>query len=78
MWKAAGVFGPDIDPSTINCGEFTNADDVMLAFFDAGRTRQIMGSYRMFLPEFNFKAPFAGMDEQCPSLAPQYVRPADC
>lgn len=78
MWKAAGVFGPDMDPDSLNCGELTNADDVMLAFFDGGRTRQVLGAYRMFLPEFNYKQPFPHMDESCPSLAPVYARPLDC
>lgn len=78
MWKAAGVFGAGIDPASINCGELTNADDVMLAFFDGARTRQVLGAYRMFLPAFNFKEPFAHMDERCPSLAPGYAQPADC
>jgi hypothetical protein len=78
MWKAAGVFGPGVDPASINCGELTNADDVMLAFFDGARTRQILGAYRMFLPAFNFKAPVPHMDERCPSLAPGYARPPDC
>jgi len=75
VWKASGVLGEEGEE--INCGELTNADDVMLAIF-RGDTKQILGEWKMFLPAFNEKAPFAHMDERCPSLGPAYERPPDC
>lgn len=75
MWKAAGVLGEE--GGEINCGELTNADDVMLAIF-RGDTKQILGEWEMFLPAFNLKQPFAHMDEKCPTLGPAYEQPPDC
>jgi len=75
IWKAAGLFGEASEE--INCGELTNADDVMLALF-RGDMRQILGKWKMFLPSFNFKKPFPHMDEKCPSLGPAYQQPLDC
>ena len=75
MWKAAGVFG-DL-AQEINCGELTNADDVILQIF-RGDFTQIAGAYTMYIPGFNTRKPYAHMDEKCPSLAPGYERPEDC
>ena len=39
---------------------------------------QILGEYRMELPEYNTIEPYAKMNENCPSLPPTYKRPARC
>jgi hypothetical protein len=75
VWKASGVLGEE--GGEVNCGELTNADDVMLAIFK-GDTKQVLGEWAMFLPAFNEKKVFAHMDERCPSLGPAYERPPDC
>eukprot|EP01097_Dermamoeba_algensis_P000740 TRINITY_DN1261_c0_g1_i5.p1 TRINITY_DN1261_c0_g1~~TRINITY_DN1261_c0_g1_i5.p1 ORF type:complete len:568 (-),score=130.75 TRINITY_DN1261_c0_g1_i5:76-1779(-) len=88
-WKAGGLFGSLSDQ--IQCTEFTCWDAYAMAFFDTSSRPQacqtadpelpfcqIMGKYRVRLPGFNSKAPFPHMAEKCPSLAPKYIRPADC
>lgn len=39
---------------------------------------QILGEYRMELPEYNTVRPYAYMNEHCPSLPPTYERPLNC
>ena len=40
---------------------------------------QILGNYRINLgPEFGTIDPYEHMDERCPSIAPEFVRPAGC
>jgi len=39
---------------------------------------QILGEYRMELPEYNTIEPYAHMNEYCPSLPPHYERPLKC
>eukprot|EP01018_Ginkgo_biloba_P013703 Gb_15387 [translate_table: standard] len=92
MYKEAGLFDP-LD-SSIQVTEFTIRDAYMLKFFENNRTRlpswcnegdnvklpfcQILGEYRMELPEYNTIDPYAYMNEQCPSLPPTYDRPRGC
>lgn len=68
-------------------------DAYMLKIFEDDRTRlpswcrteadkppfcQILGEYRMELPEYNTIEPYAKMNENCPSLPPTYKRPSRC
>lgn len=39
---------------------------------------QIVGTYSLDLNNFHTKDPYAHMAETCPSLAPDYKKPADC
>ncbi|KAK9104715.1 hypothetical protein Scep_021559 [Stephania cephalantha] len=91
MYKEAGIFGPL--SSSIQVTEFTIRDAYMLNIFENNRTRlpswcgnengrlpfcQILGEYRMELPEYNTIEPYANMNENCPSLPPVYKRLAKC
>lgn len=68
-------------------------DAYMLKIFEDNRTRlpswcdaeaydlpfcQILGEYRMELPQYNTLEPYAKMNENCPSLPPSYERPPSC
>lgn len=65
----------------------------MLKVFESNKTRlpswccnkdgklpfcQILGEYWMELPGYNTLEPYAGMNENCPSLPPSYERPVKC
>ncbi|KAH7515785.1 uncharacterized protein LOC107435277 isoform X2 [Ziziphus jujuba] len=91
MYKEAGLFGPIAN--FIQVTEFTIRDAYMLKLFEDNHTRlpswcntedgrvpfcQILGEYRMELPEYNTIQPYANMNENCPSLPPNYERPAQC
>ncbi|XP_074274503.1 uncharacterized protein LOC141598678 [Silene latifolia] len=91
MYKEAGVFGPL--SSSIQVTEFTIRDAYMLKIFENNVTSlpswcntengrlpfcQILGEYRMELPEYNTIEPYAKMNENCPSLPPHYPRPLKC
>ncbi|XP_042474189.1 uncharacterized protein LOC122056338 isoform X2 [Zingiber officinale] len=91
MYKEAGIFGPLAN--SIQVTEFTIRDAYMLNIFENDQTRlpswcnsqeeklpfcQILGEYRMELPEYNTLNPYANMNEHCPSLPPTYVRPSNC
>jgi len=90
MWKAAGVFG-DLT-NQIQAAEFTNWDAYSLNIFDSNFIRpsqcvkadpdsqfcQLLGKYRMALPDYNTYAPFPHMREKCPSTPPLYIKPAGC
>ncbi|KAF8702069.1 hypothetical protein HU200_033414 [Digitaria exilis] len=91
MYKAAGVFAPFTD--SIQVTEFTIRDAYMLKIFEDNQTRlpgwcnaaadrlpfcQILGEYKMDLPEYNTIEPYANMNENCPSAPPAYNRPARC
>lgn len=47
-------------------------DDVKLPFC------QIKGRYRMEFPGYNIIEPYPHMNEKCPSLPPNYIRPTNC
>jgi hypothetical protein len=68
-------------------------DAYMLKIFDDNQTRlpswcnnedgrlpfcQILGEYWMELPQYNTVEPYANMNENCPSLPPNYDRPLQC
>ncbi|XP_010913432.1 uncharacterized protein [Elaeis guineensis] len=91
MYKEAGIFGPIAN--SIQVTEFTIRDAYMLKIFENNGTRlpswcnaeeeklpfcQILGEYRMELPEYNTIEPYARMNENCPSLPPTYERPVSC
>ncbi|TXG56378.1 hypothetical protein EZV62_017691 [Acer yangbiense] len=91
MYKEAGVFSPF--SNSIQVTEFTIRDAYMLKIFENNQTRlpswcnnedgklpfcQILGEYRMELPEYNTLEPYANMNENCPSLPPTYARPTRC
>ncbi|KAJ7524596.1 hypothetical protein O6H91_17G037100 [Diphasiastrum complanatum] len=92
MYKEAGLFGTL--SNVIQVTEFTIRDAYMLKFFEDEMSRlpawcnsnddpplpycQILGDYRLDLPEFNSIEPYPRMDERCPSLPPNYYRPAHC
>lgn len=90
IYKAAGLFGELTDQ--IQAGEFTNWDVYSLNFFDGNYKRpaqcveadpdsqfcQILGKYRMSLPDYNTFDPYPHMRERCPSQAPNYFKPKGC
>jgi len=90
MWKAAGIFGSITDQ--IQATEFTNWDAYTLNIFDGSYKRpdicvqadpdsqfcQLLGEYRMALPQYNTFQPFPHMREKCPGIAPDYIKPANC
>ncbi|CAA6670046.1 unnamed protein product [Spirodela intermedia] len=89
IYKAAGIFEPF--SSSIQVTEFTIRDAYTLRIYEDNQTRlprwcndgkvpfcQILGEYRMELPEYNTIRPYAYMNEHCPSLPPTYERPANC
>jgi len=90
LWKEGGLFGSLKD--SIQTGEFTNWDAYSLNFFDANYVRpkqcvdadpdsqfcQLLGEYRMSLPDYNTVTPYAHMREKCPSKPPLYQKPTGC
>jgi len=88
LWKRAGVFG-DLE---LNATEFTPKDNYQLNIFDTTSKRpqpcvdadpnlpycQIMGKYRIELPNYNTIKPYSHMNERCPSQNPDYFRPDGC
>jgi len=91
MWKAAGVFSPSL-VNEIQATEFTNWDAYSLNIFNANYTRpavcveadpnsqfcQLVGKYRMQLPDYNSVEPYPHMREKCPSAPPKYIKPTGC
>ena len=90
VWKEAGIF--EEIGNDVNCGEFVNEDVYMLNVFEDPEKRpeackkadpdnpvcQLMGSHTLYLNSYNTRPMTAHMAENCPSLAPDYVRPAGC
>ncbi|KAJ3674879.1 hypothetical protein LUZ60_005495 [Juncus effusus] len=92
MYKVAGLFG-DLTNS-IQATEFTVKDAYSLNFFESNLTRlpdwcnkddtvkmpycQILGKYRMELPDYNTMEPYSHMNEKCASLPPDYEREDGC
>jgi len=88
LYKAAGLFY-DFE---INATEFTPRDVYTLNFFDVNFMRpqvcvdadpesdwcQLLGKYRMKFPNYSTIAPYAHMNENCPTVAPEYFRPEGC
>jgi len=85
-----GFFGNLTDQ--IQAGEFTNWDAYSLKIFNGDYVRpqqcvavdpdsqfcQLLGKYRMSLPDYNTVVPYAHMRERCPSLPPKYIKPVGC
>eukprot|EP00301_Raphidiophrys_heterophryoidea_P018984 c3973_g1_i1.p1 GENE.c3973_g1_i1~~c3973_g1_i1.p1 ORF type:complete len:594 (+),score=163.66 c3973_g1_i1:45-1826(+) len=90
VWKHSGMFGDLAEQ--INCGELTNWDDYSMLVFDPDYVRpqacvdadpdnnvcQLLGDYTLLVNNYNSKAPFPHIAEKCPSLPPNYDKPADC
>ncbi|KAJ3687363.1 hypothetical protein LUZ61_016527 [Rhynchospora tenuis] len=92
MYKVAGLFDPIA--SSIQATEFTIKDAYSLNFFEDNMTRlpdwcnkddsvkmpycQILGKYRMELPDYNTMQPYPNMNEKCASLPPDYLRDDYC
>ncbi len=88
--KAAGSFGALA--SEINCGDQHNADVYQLNIFDPAPRRpaacveadpdlpycQLAGTNRLRLPRAGTVAPYAHMDEHCPSLPTAYAKSTTC
>ncbi len=86
LYQAAGLL------SNINGPEFTPRDIYTLAIFDTNYQRpqacveadpdlpycQILGRFRMRHPGYSTIKPYKHMAENCPSIAPDYVRPDFC
>ena len=88
LWKAGGIFG-DLE---INAVEFTPKDLYQMNIFNPAPERpdqcvkadpnskwcQLLGEYRLTFPEFNTVDLYQHMNDHCPSIAPEFVRPANC
>lgn len=88
LWKAGGLFG-DLP---INAVEWGPKDVYQVDFFNKNPTRpqqcidadpnqpwcQLLGKYRMTFPGFSTIKPYAHMNDKCPSIAPDFVRPDGC
>ena len=92
VWKAAGLFANL--SSAFQCAEQTNFDDYSLDFLTtlgpqlpkqcssadpSNPLCQLEGKYSLELgPAYGTRSPYPHMGESCPSLAPDYSRPAKC
>jgi len=91
VWKHAGLFGKLAD--SILCSEQTNLDDYSMNLLTTPSTLpsqckaadpnnplcQLEGKYTLELgTAYGSRPLYAHMDESCPSLAPDYSRPAGC
>ncbi|ERN18364.1 hypothetical protein AMTRI_Chr10g4930 [Amborella trichopoda] len=92
MYKEAGIFGPV--SNSIQVTEFTIRDAYMLRIFENNSSRlpswcsnrdtkqppfcQILGEYHMEFPRYNTVELYGHMNENCPSLPPNYDRPVGC
>jgi len=88
MYKVAGIFG-DL---SLQGSEFTNWDVYTLNIFDSSNRPpqciaadpnlpycQLMGKYRLTLPDYNTRAPYEHMAEHCPrGTPPMYHKPSNC
>ena len=88
MWKVAGLFG-DLD---IQATEQTPKDVYQYKFYDTKKERpeqcvkadpnlpycQLLGKYRIELNGWSTVEPYDNMNENCPSISPDYVRPDGC
>lgn len=87
LWKAAGMFDEYTDAV-----EWSPKDVYQVAFFDKNYKRpqqcvdadpdspfcQLRGRFRMTFPGFNSIEPYKNMNDFCPSVAPEFVRPSGC
>lgn len=89
MWKAGGLF--DVP---VNAVEWGPKDVYQVDIFNKNYTDerpqqckdadpdvhfcQLLGKYRFTFPGFSSIKPYAHMNEKCPSVAPDFVRPDGC
>ena len=87
LWKAGGLFDGDV-----NAVEWSPKDVYQVDFFNKNYKRpqqcvdadpdgqfcQLLGKYRMTFPGFSSIPQYAHMNDKCPSIAPEFVRPAHC
>ena len=86
IYKQAGIFSEIND--RIESTEFSPRDSYMVKIFDenwhpkkcdnGNNLCQIMGKYKIILPEFNTIKMYPNMNQNCPSLGPKYFRPEFC
>ena len=86
LYKIGGLFEPI--NNKIQATEFSPRDSYMIKIFDenwfpedcdnGNGFCQIMGKYKIVLPEFNTIEMYPNMNERCPSLPPEYLRPNYC
>jgi hypothetical protein len=88
FYLRSGMLGDVVGHAT----EFTPRDVYTLAIYDTEWVKpqecidndpelpycQIMGRWKMDLPEYSSITPYSHMAERCPSQAPTYFRPVDC
>lgn len=90
VWKAAGLFG-DLE---LNAAEWGPKDIYQVDFFNKtyGETKpqqckdadpnvpwcQILGKFTLTFPGFSSIQPYAHMNDHCPSIAPEFIRPDGC
>lgn len=88
MWKAAGIFGDNY----INAVEWGPKDVYQVDIFNKTWDRpqackdadpdvqwcQLLGKYRMTFPGFSSIPAYPHMNDHCPSVAPEFARPAGC
>lgn len=89
MWKAGGLFDVPINavewgPKDVYQVDIFNKnfkDERPQACKDADPDAhfcQILGKYRFTFPGFSSIKPYAHMNDKCPSIAPDFVRPEGC
>lgn len=86
MYKVGGLF--ESINNQIQATEFSPRDSYMVKIFDenwfpeecdnGNGFCQIMGKYKIVLPEFNTIKMYPNMNQRCPSLPPGYLRPNNC
>ena len=88
MYKAGGLFG-DLD---VNATEFATRDIYILDFFDTTTPLpeqcvaadptlpycQLLGNYRVYMPDYSTVTPYEHMFETCEINFPTYERSASC
>lgn len=88
MWKAAGIFGDNY----INAVEWGPKDVYQVDIFNKNYDRpqackdadpgvnfcQLLGKYKMTFPGFSSIPAYPHMNDNCPSIAPDFIRPEGC
>jgi hypothetical protein len=87
LWKAGGLFDGAVNavewgPKDVYQVDFFNKDlKRPQACIDADPTSkhcQLLGKYRLTFPGFSSIPQYPNMNDHCPSLAPDFVRPEGC
>jgi hypothetical protein len=90
FWKAGGIF----DSLEMNATEFTPKDIYNMDLFDLDYKDkrpqickeadpelpycQVIGRWQVILNNYSSIKPYTHMNEKCPSIAPDFIRPGDC